>query len=118
MITIIRNDRSKTGAGERLYIIQPLTWLKSLAEKKGGKAHNNLDSYKVDGPKSSDSPFYHNLEPVKREDEWHRLHQKKNIMLFCKFYIYIHTHRHTCTHTWKCNMCINVTGKTFFILTY
>lgn len=78
---------------ERLHIIWPLTWLKCLGEEEGGKAQNNWESYRVDGPKSSDSWFYCNLEPVDREYEWHRLHEKKNIVaLHILIYTHIHTH--------------------------
>lgn len=85
MIPIIWNHKSKTAAGERLYIIWPLTWLKSQREKKWRKSTKQFRVLQ-----SSDSSFYCNLVPVKRH-EWHRLHkQKKNITWFCKFYIYMY----------------------------
>lgn len=67
MISIIRNDKLKTGGGKTTHRLT--TYMIKRLGEEGEKAQNNLESYRVDGPKSSDSWFYGNLEPVEREYE-------------------------------------------------
>lgn len=101
MITTTRDDKH-CGTGESLHTILQLRWLKSLGEKgdRRGKAQNNLESYKADGPTSSDSSFHCHLEPIEKMSDTDCMEEKYYMALQI-----LYTHR------------INRLGETSFIFT-